>query len=166
MNLSTVSYGPLAEGFLELNSVIAIMKTKISGTIQIETYSSNALYTDSISVDELSVLVDVSKSNQYSSSDCMLDKKTEFKTIKVGDFSFKLDIFESKTNTCDYIIMDCTFNVKDDRLKMIIESINGVESYNEFNYNKYQTRINIGKLFNPYFVRNDIETKLQEFLTD
>lgn len=170
LNLSIDPHGPFAEGFLELNNIIAIMipydwRLKNPIPTQIETFSSNILFTD-MKIAELSDLVNISKLNQYSSSGCMRDEKTEFEMLKVGDFSFKLDTCQSRSDKYFYIIMNSTFNVKDDRLKMIIESIDGVESYNEFNYNKYETRICIGKLFDPYEVRKNVEIKLQEFLTD
>ena len=167
LNLSIDPHGPFTEGFLELNNVISLflLILKSRNTTQIETFSSNRLYTN-MQVDELSDLINISKLNQYSSSGCMGDEKTEFEMLKVGDFSFKLDICQSRSDKYYYIVMNSTFNVKDDRLKMIIESIDGVESYNDFDYNKYETRINIGKLFDPYEVRKNVEKKLQEFLTD
>lgn len=167
LNLSIDPHGPFTEGFLELNNVISLflLILKSRNTTQIETFSSNRLYTN-MQVDELSDLINISKLNQYSSSGCMGDEKTEFEMLKVGDFSFKLDICQSRSDKYYYMVMNSTFNVKDDRLKMIIESIDGVESYNDFDYNKYETRINIGKLFDPYEVRKNVEKKLQEFLTD
>jgi hypothetical protein len=170
LNLSTKNdESSFTLGFLEMNNVITIANEKIwpakTSITRIETFSPNPLYTD-MTVADLSDLVNISKLNQYSSFVCKGDEKTEFEALKVGEFSFKLDICQSRSDKYFYINMNSTFNVKDDILKIIIESIDGVESYNAFNYNKYETRIRIGKLFDPYAVRKNVEIKLQEFLTD
>lgn len=89
-----------------------------------------------------------------------------FPTITVDKSVFCLQsiAYDHDQEERKYIKLIANFPVKNDLLKILIEEVVGVESYNEYGFHKYECTISIGRLFDPESIIPVIEEKIKDFL--
>lgn len=92
--------------------------------------------------------------------------------IESGDIKFFIGIEESKGGFVDlaedeshYVLrLHSNFLLNNDALRTAISHTLGVEDSYMFNTEKYQMRISIGRLFNPFEVRGDLEKNILNWI--
>jgi hypothetical protein len=89
-----------------------------------------------------------------------------FPEITIGEFKFFLQSVKSEYDqeTRSHLKLVANFPVKNDIIKLLVEEVPGVESYNEYGFNKYECTISIGKLFDPKSLIPQIEEKIKTCL--
>jgi len=88
----------------------------------------------------------------------------KFPIVHSGEHSFEIQIqkTEHENEVSQQLRIIANFPVKNDIIKTSVENIAGVESYNEYGFNKYEGSIYVGKLFDIETVREDVEKKVIE----
>lgn len=97
-------------------------------------------------------------------------RTTKGNEITVGKKKFRVDIcsfnFEDEV-TATLIVIKTNFLLKsNDLLITFIENIEGVEGLNFINDSDYETNVNVGELFDIEDIKNEIEIKIKENLSE
>lgn len=87
--------------------------------------------------------------------------------VEFGGHKFSLLIHKVKFEDgfSNIIKINASFLVNNETLKVIVEGIGGVEKYNYFNFNKYETDISVGRMFDVDIVAKEVSEAIKQFLT-
>lgn len=151
-----------SDGYVELSSVCAIETiSKLNHNIFL--YGGQKFIVES-DINELLDDVDAAKLNAHQMRSTDPPEEEEFDLIVHGEYKFKLNICKYLNADSQFIKLYSNFIINDP-LRLIIQSVNGVENdMGSYNFHKYQTPINIGLLFDIYDVRSELEQAIKDYL--
>ena len=168
MVIETTIWATDAKVLIDDFSICSIEENEKDGTI-IWVYGKAMATIVRMPFEEMKKLfIESKKRDRFSGEPPRKSENKIFKVIEVGEHKFQLDIrtSEYEDGICSNIQLNANFPVKNDTLKILVESLVGVEKYSEYTFSKYDGVITIGKLFDAETVREQVEQKIKEYLVN
>lgn len=114
------------------------------------------------------VFIEAKKRDKFTGELTRKSEQKKFKVVEVGEHKFQLDIrtSEYEDGMISSLQLYANFHIKNDLIKQFVEYVAGVENYCDYSFNKYEGYITIGKLFDAETVREQVEQKIKECLSN
>lgn len=118
--------------------------------------------------DALELFKEAQKRDRFTDAEPRKSEQKKFEPVVVGAHKFKIDIrtTEYEDGVSSTLHLYTNFELKDDGLKEVIKSVEGVSDSLTYGYSRYETSISIGKMFDPEKVRQDLEGTIKNYLAE
>ncbi len=114
----------------------------------------------------LAILKEAQSRDRITDTKPSKSEQKKFEPVIVGAHKFKIDIrtTEYEDGMSSTLHLYTNFELKDDGLKEVIKSVEGISDSLTYGYSRYETSISIGKMFDAELVRQNLENNLIMYL--